>query len=326
MFDNTPVSLLAAGDLSAKLWRFGKLTSTGVTSCSVAGERADVIIGGSTLRVTAAGDAIDAHLERVMKIEYGGTVTKGDALTTDTVGRAVLAGASDCVNAICNKTGVLGDFGECIPPLGLALPAGFGGAATYTGGAIAQTVKLAKLSVTGAQAFTLADGTTTGQTIHIECTVAASSPVGTLTIATPFSGEQAVYIYHAVGQAIALTWDGTAWKLLSKKRAGTLAVVVGTTVLTNYVLTETYNLSVTGTVHSLTTMGIPAPQIAGEYMRVTTGTAASTPLGDIAITGFTKALVAATSLAGINATTATATFISNGASWDNSQLTTATFS
>ncbi len=322
--DSHPASFTAAADLTTKYLRFGKFTSTGLNVCTVAGERADSVIGGHFKKTPIAGDAVDGYIDRVVQIEAGGTVAIGDALTTDTLGRAVTAGAADCVNAICTKGATVGAFCEALPRF-LSLPAGFGGASLVTSGAIPVNVRLVELSITGPQALTLANGTATGQILDIECTVAATSPVGTLTIATPFGTEAAVYIFHAVGQALRLCWDGTAWKFISKKLAGTLAVVVGTTVLTNFHLTETFSLSVTATVHSTGTKGIPAPQMVGEYIRIVTGTAASSPVGDIDIAGFTKALVAATSLAAINATTCTATFISNGVSWDNSQLTTATY-
>lgn len=323
--DSKPASFTAAADLTAKFLRFGKFTSTGVNVCTVAGERADVVIGGHYVKTPAVGDAVDGYIERIVQIEAGGTVAIGDALTTDTLGRAVTAGAADCVNAICTKAATIGAYCEALSRF-LSLPAGFGGVSTVTSGAIPVNVRLVKLSITGPQALTLANGTADGQILDIECTVASTSPAGTLTIATPFGAEASVYVFHAVGQALRLCWDGTAWKFITKKLAGTLAVVVGTTVLSNFHLTETFNLSVTATVHSTGTKGIPAPQMVGEYIRITTGTAASSPVGDIDIAGFTKALVAATSLSGINATTCTATYLSNGVSWDNSQVTTATYS
>lgn len=324
--DCKPVSLIAAADLSAKLYRFGKQTPTGFNVCTVAGERSDGVIAGHQVKNPAVGDAIDVYLDRVFKVTLGGTVTAADSLTTDASGFAITASGGQCVNGIALDSGNSGATIRAFRPMGLALPASPGGVSTFTSGNLSAGVRLAKLSVTNTVAFTLPDGTSAGQEIAIECTAVSGTPVGTLTITTPFSGESATYVFHALGQRVVFVWDGTAWKLVSKRRAGTLAVTVGTTVLTGYLLTETYSLSVTGTVHSLTTMGIPAPQVTGEYIRVVTATAAGSPVGDIAIAGFTKALVAATSLAGINATTCTATYLSNGVSWDNSQVTTATYS
>ena len=99
--DTKPIRRVAGGDLTGRLWRFGKETATGVVPCNVAGERADGIISGGFPRLpTVAGDAIDFDVERLMKVEAGGAFNGGDPLTTDNVGRAVLAGAGDNINAI----------------------------------------------------------------------------------------------------------------------------------------------------------------------------------------------------------------------------------
>lgn len=103
--DNQAIRRIAAGDLSARLWRFGKETSTGVAACTVAGERSDGIIGCGFPRMpTVAGQPVDLHIDRLMKIESGAAVTAGDLLTTDTVGRGVTATAGDNINAIALQT------------------------------------------------------------------------------------------------------------------------------------------------------------------------------------------------------------------------------
>lgn len=95
-----PVSLAAAADLTAYLFRFGKHTSTGVNLCTVAGEAATAgIIGAHYKKTPVVGDAVDTYIDRVPMIEAGGTYSAGASLTTDTVGRAVTAGAGDVVNA-----------------------------------------------------------------------------------------------------------------------------------------------------------------------------------------------------------------------------------
>lgn len=204
---------------------------------------------------------------------------------------------------------------------------------TVTSGALTLTAKTSFLSITGGVAFTLPDGTVVGQEKVIECSVAATSPVGTLTITTPNTAgpggvaEPATHAFRAVGARLVLVWLATGWHITGKLRAGRLAVVVGTTVLTGEDMVSNYDLSVTGTVSSTTTKGIPAPCTVSERIHVTCPTAASTPLGNIAIAGTTIATgVAATSLAGINATTVQASFESDGTSWQNTALTTATFS
>jgi hypothetical protein len=97
---STPISLPAAADLTTKIFRFGKFTSTGVNVCSAAGERADGIIGGMYKKTPAAGDAVDFYLDRVMLVEASGVINVNDPVTTDANGKAKVAGAGDVVNGI----------------------------------------------------------------------------------------------------------------------------------------------------------------------------------------------------------------------------------
>lgn len=200
------------------------------------------------------------------------------------------------------------------------------------------TVYRSKLVVSGTMALTLPNGLFDGQEKLIICESAASTPACTLTVTTPET--QAGFVTTAAvqfdtpGQAILYQWTisvavpAGAWRALRVWRAGTLSVVVGTTVLTTNVLTYNYALSVTGTVSSTTTKGIPNGQTPGERIHITTPTAASIPVGNIAITGTTVATgAAATSFAAINATTAEGSFVWDPTnSWQCEKLTTATFS
>jgi hypothetical protein len=86
-FDSKPITNKAAADLSAKLYRCGKQTPTGINVCTVAGERVDGIIGSSSAK--ALGDGVDFFLERIAPVEAGGVIAKGDELATDANGRAV---------------------------------------------------------------------------------------------------------------------------------------------------------------------------------------------------------------------------------------------
>lgn len=199
------------------------------------------------------------------------------------------------------------------------------------------TVMRTNLKISGTMTGTLPNGTFEGQRKIITVDSAATSPAFTLTIttadATTGHVTAASVLFDTAGQEIEYVWTtpsgGTAaWRAVRVVRAGVLAVVVGTTVLTTNVLSAVYALSVTGTVHSTTTKGIPNGQVAGEVIHITTPTAASIPLGDISITGTTVATgAAATSFAAINATSCEATFVWDPtASWQNVKLTTATFS
>lgn len=115
--DSEPVSLPAAADLSTKLFRFGKFTSTGVNVCSAAGERADGIIGAHYKKTPAAGDAVDFYMERVMVVEAGAAISVNDPVTTDANGKAKVAGAGDVVNGIALDAATQDtDFIRVTPP------------------------------------------------------------------------------------------------------------------------------------------------------------------------------------------------------------------
>jgi hypothetical protein len=127
--DTRPIRRISGGDLTGRLWRFGKETPVGVVACNVAGERADGIISGGFPKAlpTTAGEPIDFDIERLMKIEAGGPFSPGDSLTTDTVGRAVVASAGDQINAIATDTATaVGQIVGVRPPYSRGPAAGLG--------------------------------------------------------------------------------------------------------------------------------------------------------------------------------------------------------
>lgn len=166
---------------------------------------------------------------------------------------------------------------------------------TVTSGAVSTTTQFTDLSVTGTQAYTLADGPAgvNGMIKRIRCTVASTSPAGTLTIASPETATgyacASTFIFDTVGQEIELHWTGTKWRALRVKRVGgpVDALVVGTTTTAGRNLWAQYCLSVTGTVSSTVAAGrgIPDGSAPGEMCVVSCSTAASTPAGTIQCTG-----------------------------------------
>jgi hypothetical protein len=81
---------------------------------------------------------------------------------------------------------------------------------TVTSGALSLLKRRSKLSVTGTQAYTLADGLYVGQQKELVCTVAASTPAGTLT-PTNLEGTFSTLLFDAVGEGCVLRWNGTDW-------------------------------------------------------------------------------------------------------------------
>lgn len=192
---------------------------------------------------------------------------------------------------------------------------------TVTSGTLSNVMPVSLISCTGTQAYTLPNGVVTGQRKFIYCAVAASTPVGTLTITTPNATSGLVcastWIFDTVGQGMELYWDGAAWNALRVYRAGGVAnnVVVGTTVLTGRNLWANYFLSVTGTVSSTTTKSIPDGSAQGEQIFVGVSTAASTPSGTITLSG---TLISGTNKLAQTATLGTAAAVTNFAMlvWD----------
>jgi hypothetical protein len=306
LMDSLPLSLYAAGDLYGKTWLFGKMTSTGVTQCTVAGEKSDFVIGEvlyAKAGVQVAGDGQTVYNDRIFPIVAGGSFNPGDELTTNTSGQAVAAGASDYVNAIALEAGAAGRLVAVMRPVAKPGTSSTSKLSTYAsgGGAISPTDRTSLITADGS-AFTLANGIKQGDKMEIVCVGASGD--STLTIATPDTQTPAVVHYHAVDQKLSLVWTGSAWRMTDKRRAGSLTVVVGTTVLTGYELTSVFNLSVTGTVSSTGTKALPNGRFDGEKMEVRVTVAASTPVGNIDVNAKTAAAANTTHATAISATSA----------------------
>lgn len=202
------------------------------------------------------------------------------------------------------------------------------GVETVTSGNLSVALYLSQLSITGTQAFTLPNGTYTGQRKKIMVTVAASTPLGTLTITTPDATAgyvmQASILFDTVAQGMELLWTGSAWRCVAIQRAGGVVnnVVVGTTLLNTNPMWSTLYCSVTGTVNSTAggTKGIPNGFCVGDVLLIACSTAASIPSGTlgfaVAANGLTLAGAASTSgIATFGATTNTIAIRWNGVAW-----------
>lgn len=322
------LSLLANADLSASQYCGVTVNASGkVVLPSAGGSIVGVLYNKPTAANKAA--AVYARPGDQVIIVAGGTISAGDSLKVDANGKFVTASAGDIAAGsrvgICTEGATNGNKGSMIILQGGATTA-VSGYETITTGAASLTKDVTQLSTTGTQAYTLANGLFAGQRKTFVEITAATSPLGTLTIATPFGTESATHVFHATKQELEFEWTGAAWRMIRKVRQGTLAVVVGTTVLTGFDLAAIYNLSVTGTVSSTATMSIPNGTMHGEMISIRTGTAASLPNGNINITATTVAGAAATNLAGINATTCTAQMTWTGATWQALVLNTLTLS
>jgi hypothetical protein len=195
-------------------------------------------------------------------------------------------------------------------------------------GALDLDILISELAVDGTDAFTLAAPTRTGQRKIVRCVSAASTPAGTLTITSPDDTTgfvcAASFFFNAVGQEIELeATSALKWRCVRKKRVGTKTLVIGTTTTTGIANMEAMILcSVTGTVASLTTKGIPNGSAIGERLQITCSVADTTPHGDIAGTFLNHLGVAATALDDFVAIKDGGTFVWTGAAWQlEGQLT-----
>jgi hypothetical protein len=216
--DSTPVSLDAAADLSAKLYRFGKMTSTGINVCSVLGERADGVIGS---KPTAVGQAVALYQDRIFQVECGGSIDKGGKITTDANGKAVAHTSGYHVNGVALEAGVDGKFISVLAPFAVAPTAEAESVVAVSApGAIPVTASHVLLSVDGTDAFTLADGDV-GHELTIDCVAAANTPLGTVTINDAYGSEPTSWVFTAVGQKLTLRMTSGGWKVIGLQQAGT---------------------------------------------------------------------------------------------------------
>jgi len=109
-----------------------------------------------------------------------------------------------------NKKSTLATFFNKIPTwLGLSTTP-----IVYTVGEIDVTTPVSFLSVTGSTTFSLPAGSV-GQIKMLVCTVAASTPVGTLTpIASANDGYDTI-VFNKKGQSVTLIYENSGWIVLS---------------------------------------------------------------------------------------------------------------
>ena len=84
----------------------------------------------------------------------------------------------------------------------------------FTSGTIDITTPVSYISVTGTQTYALAAGAQ-GQIKILICTVAASTPVGTLTPAASSTDGYNTIAFKAVGQTATLIYCNSGWMILS---------------------------------------------------------------------------------------------------------------
>jgi hypothetical protein len=101
-------SIEAAADLSALQYRAVKMSSTGLTPCTVAGEK----IAGVSQNKPITGQVVDLAVVGVTKFVAGAAVARGALVMTDTAGRVITSATagSTIIGWALEAAGAAGDI------------------------------------------------------------------------------------------------------------------------------------------------------------------------------------------------------------------------
>ena len=217
-----PFSIPAGVDLSGSQYCAVTLDSSGNLALPSAGGSAIGIL--YTAPILGKAGEVYGPGSGVRKGRFGGSVTLPAVLKLDSSGRFITASASDIAagSGVALAIEASGGANEVHSVLF------FGGASTVALGvgfddivlgttAPSALTPITYVQTTGTKTGALAAGSYTGQTKRIIQSVAASTPVGTLTPATP-SGFATVGALGAVGDTAELVWANPAspaWYLVS---------------------------------------------------------------------------------------------------------------
>lgn len=220
------ITLPANADLSSYRYRLAKVNSSGyATYCTSTGERP---VGVLINKPAAQGADASVQIGGVGIVEAGGSVTAGDALMTDTVGRAITRTGSNVVIGVALTSGSSGEriSVALIPADGVP---GGGIEAVSSAGAISPSTYETHLTVSGPVAYTMGDGQFYGQRKRITCVSAASTPLGTVTISDVYASERSAWVFTTAGQWAEWEWTSTGWKIVDVGQYGSEVLTTGQT-------------------------------------------------------------------------------------------------
>jgi hypothetical protein len=217
-----PFSLPAGVDLSSSQYCAVTLDSSGNLALPSAGGSAIGIL--YTAPISGKAGEVHGPGSGVRKARYGGTVTLPAILKVDSSGRFITASATDIAAgsglAIAIDAGAVNEIHSVIFFGGattVGLSVGFDDIVLGTTAPSALT-PITFVSTTGTKTGALAAGSYTGQTKRIDQSVAATSPIGTITGAfKTLAGAAATTLAlgTAVGFIADFVWDGAAWRATS---------------------------------------------------------------------------------------------------------------
>lgn len=225
------ITLPASGDLSSSQYCFVALASDGeVEICDTSGEAS---LGVLTNKPSAAGYAALVQVSGVAIVKFGGTVSPGGQVMTDTSGRAVAhSGANKVLGTYVGSANVAsGEWGSVLLQGSDGTPGG-GLESVSAAGAVSPTVYETHLTVSGTVAYTMGDGSYAGQRKRITCIAADTTPLGTVTLngaQAAYGSEPTAHVFTAAGQAIEFEWTATGWKIIDFRPAGVETVAAAGT-------------------------------------------------------------------------------------------------
>ena len=270
------ITLPASGDLSASQFCFVDLASDGEAQiCATTGEAA---VGVLQNKPTAAGYEAAIQVGGVAVVKFGGAVTPGGQVMTDTSGRAIAQTGTNKVLGILVGTATTAS-GEYHPVLlqGADGTPGGGLETVSAPGAISASTYETHLEVDGTDAFTLGDGSIVGQRKRVTCITAANTPRGTVTLngaQAAFGSERTAWVFTTVGQWVEWEWTATGWKIVGVGQQGVETVANAGTANP---LCLVHLVSIADTVDFIQ----PAPEFAGQRSTWFATANSGTPVGTV---------------------------------------------
>lgn len=219
---NPPLSFPASADLSASQFCAVILNGSGKLALPSAGGG---ILGVLYTKPNADGRAgtVETLRGKKLRAKLGGSVTVGDPLKVDTSGRFLTATGAEVAAgnavAIAAETGTINQV-RAIVLFGNpnTIPQNQVDDIVLSATAPSNLTSVTYVQTTGTQSKALAAGVFVGQRKRFIQSVAAATPVGTITGAfKTLAGAAATTL--ALGTAVAyigdFVWDGAAWRLCS---------------------------------------------------------------------------------------------------------------
>jgi hypothetical protein len=321
-----PLSIPASADLSASEF-CGVISGVNGLALPAAGGSIIGVLYSKPNAIGKPGLVRSTPGDR-LEIKAGGTIARGDDLKVQADGTFITCVAGDVAAGkrvgICWDAATVGNRGSMIFLGAAGATVSTSGQEIVATGALGAAFATSYLNIVGTKAYVLPDGLFVGQQHIVEVQTATTTPIGTLTVTTPYTGEAATHILKAVKQRLTFVWmfDGavTGWHLLAKQRGGKSTYIVATDSFVGN-SDKSIDLSIAGT----KTGALPNGGAVGEVIVISISSATATPVGNLTGLYRTKFGVAATNLTGLDATTDFAVLEWDGAAWCELNSTGVTF-